>query len=208
MCDDFLNKIFHCTFNATSPLCTPVQQLHGWLVYFQAKNQTMAQCTYRLQGDKMHTPRQATTECQFHVYALDPWWVPVSNLSFPVEWSKIEILDPVSSYPVNGIIDNPVLLSNSSSLHDLILSPGVMVNLWIMIQLSHDIKCDMAKIWSPSEKDPDNSHRRILDRDRCHALNRCFILTFCEAECAPNITPSNFTILTLSYLDSDNNTFY
>ena len=107
MCDDFLNKIFHCTFNATSPLCTPVQQLHGWLVYFQAKNQTIAQCTYR-QADRIHTPRQATTECQ---NALDPWWVPVSNLSFPVEWSKIEILDPVSSYPVNGIIDNPILLS-------------------------------------------------------------------------------------------------
>ena len=96
MCDYSLNKMFHCTLNATSPLCTPVQQQHGWLVYFQAKNQTIAhtvhvQTTLQADADRIHTPHRATTECQ---NALDPWWwwVHVSNLSFPVEWSKIEII--------------------------------------------------------------------------------------------------------------------
>ena len=175
MCDYFLNKIFHCTFNATSPLCTPVQQQHGWLVYFQAKNQTIAhtvhvQTTLQADADRIHTPHRATTECQ---NALDPWWwwVHVSNLSFPVEWSKIEIIRSSEFKSCQRNHWPPVSLSNSSSLHDLILSPGVMVNLWIMIQLSHDMLCDIAKIRSPSEKHTDNSRGRILDRDRCHALN-------------------------------------
>ena len=174
MCDYFLNKIFHCTFNATSPLCTPVQQQHGWLVYFQAKNQTIAH-TVHVQTTGRR--RQDTYSTSSHYWMSEcPWSMMMMSTCLksqfsPVEWSKIEIIRSSEFKSCQRNHWPPVLLSNSPSLHDLILSPGVMVNLWIMIQLSHDMLCDIAKIRSPSEKHTDNSRGRILDRDRCHAQN-------------------------------------
>ena len=154
-------------------------------------------------SDRIHPPRRATTECQ---NALDPWWlwVHVSNLSFPVEWSKIEIIRSSefkscqrNHWPSSIIVK----LSQLAWLNSFSWGNGEFVNY-------DSVKSRYVMRYRKNLEPLRETHRQQLRADPWQrTLNRCFILTFCEVECAPNINPSNFTILTLSYLDSDNNTF-
>ena len=98
--------------------------------------------------------------------------------------------------------------SKSFSLHDFFKLPKLT-----NVDVDYDsLPCSMSRYRKNLEPlrslrpDKVNSSERILDRD-CQAPNRCFILTFCEVNCALQISTRQILQVSHFFLicDGDNN---